>query len=986
MRTGGVLLVQPEHLLSFELMGFEQLLRGNSELGNALIRTQHWLNQNSRDILDESDEILSVRFELIYTIGTQRAIELSPDRWTIVEHVLGIAGRFAKEALHKFPMGLEILSMQPGRFPRIRILEKVAGDELLSLVARQVCEAGLPGVPVWNLPREVRSSLFGFITDLKPSLDDTQLLENVAFASDSMKKSILLLRGLFAGGILRFAMGHKRWRVNYGLDLSRTMLAVPYNAKDIPAARAEFSHPDATIVLTCLSYYYGGLSDRQLFSSFEALLLCDSAREEYEQWVRDAPELPISFRQITGINLINVKQCTEQVFPPLRFAKGAVDFYMSHIVFPREMREFPSKLSSSGWDIAREKIHPTTGFSGTNDSRYILPLSINQCDLRQQLPTNAAVLDCLLRPENSFTDICEMETLDAELLLRMVVKLNPPVRVILDVGAQVLDLKNEEVVREWLSLVPESEAQAAIFFNDRNDLCVLSRDGTIESLMVSSFAKQMDQCLVYLDEAHTRGTDLRMPTNYRAIVTLGPALTKDRLVQGMFYSSILICSVNLSIACMRMRKLGQGQSVVFCGPADVKRKILESSGKFHGDVEVADVLKWCISETYAYTKNSIPLWATQGVRYQSHYATLSRTSDSQEEDIPEHVAKALLEEEAQSLEERYGLTRSDAGELAQLRERVDESCSTRREQLDAILAKCREFELTSLSNASLREEQERELSPENEREQQVELPPASKPHNHTVHEYLRRFIRDGAREVAPNAFQPAFKTLTKTTASKFFEAGGWPEDLLVTTDFARTIAVGKDELLDSFMRPVHWIISRKNIDKIQVVIVSPYEAQELLPSLRKQKAATLHVYAPRLTSSMRVLEDLSFCSTPPAPRSGNIPSVVTQLNLFAGQLYLRTYEEYVSLCNFLGLCSQPPDNYAPVACDGFMKPDSREIFNPTMAEASPFTTSPVPFLRIVTSLRRKGQSYATSHMGRVLYGELVGREQFQDRFEVSSHI
>lgn len=42
----------------------------------------------------------------------------------------------------------------------------------------------------------------------------------------------------------------------------------------------------------------------------------------------------------------------------------------------------------------------------------------------------------------------------------------------------------------------------------------------------------MDQCLVYLDECHTRGTDLKMPADYRAIVTLRPDLTKDRLVQG----------------------------------------------------------------------------------------------------------------------------------------------------------------------------------------------------------------------------------------------------------------------------------------------------------------------------------------------------------------------------------------------------------------------------------------------------------------------
>lgn len=125
----------------------------------------------------------------------------------------------------------------------------------------------------------------------------------------------------------------------------------------------------------------------------------------------------------------------------------------------------------------------------------------------------------------------QRESLDAESWLQIVVGSEPPVRVVLDVGAQVLDWKNEEVVRQRLSHVPE--AQAAVFFDDRNDLSVLRHDGVTESLMISSFAKQMDQCLVYLDEAHTRGTDLELSTNYRAAVTLGPDLTKDRLVQGM---------------------------------------------------------------------------------------------------------------------------------------------------------------------------------------------------------------------------------------------------------------------------------------------------------------------------------------------------------------------------------------------------------------------------------------------------------------------
>jgi hypothetical protein len=543
MKVRGILLLQPEHILSFELMGLERVLSGDAELGSVMVQTQDWLRANTRDILDESDEILSVRFELIYTIGTQRAIEFSPERWTIVQHILQLLSDAAHQFQVQCPDGLEVVPAQPGGFPRIRILQTLAGHELLDLVAGKLCETGLPGVPVCFSPTKARKAFLRFLTDRELSTAARESLEESICSSELIKNGLLLLKGLFAGGILGFTLEQKRWRVNYGLDPSRTMLAVPYHAKDNPTARSEFSHPDAAIVLTCLAYYYGGISDQQLRASFETLLQSDHAKEEYEKWVKDAPGLAPAFRQISGVNLSNMGQCSREVFPPLRFARSVINFYMSTIVFPAEMKEFPHKLSSSGWDIAGEKVHPTTGFSGTNDSRYILPLSISQSDLLAQLSTNAAVLDCLLRPENSFVDgghHSPKGVLDAKVLLKIALNLSPPVSVILDVGAQVLELQNEEVVQEWLSQVPESRAQAAIFFDSRNEICVLSRDGTKEPLLISPFAKQMDQCLVYLDESHTRGTDLKMPANYRAIVTLGPGLTKDRLVQGILLTWFLV--------------------------------------------------------------------------------------------------------------------------------------------------------------------------------------------------------------------------------------------------------------------------------------------------------------------------------------------------------------------------------------------------------------------------------------------------------------
>lgn len=220
------------------------------------------------------------------------------------------------------------------------------------------------------------------------------------------------------------------------------------------------------------------------------------------------------------------------MFPHLRFLKGVIDYFLAYIVFPKGMRDFPLKLSASGWDLVQKKCLPTTGFSGTKDAYELLPLSINHLDLEGQRSTNALVLRRLLQPENSVSLLNRSTSRsDAGTLLDCLTPLQPQVRVILDVGAQVLDLSNKEMTRAWLER--NKEVRAGVCFNDRHELEIIDRKGFIEPLQTSPFATQRDECVVFLDDTHTRGTDLKLPTSYRAAVTLGANLTKDRLVQGM---------------------------------------------------------------------------------------------------------------------------------------------------------------------------------------------------------------------------------------------------------------------------------------------------------------------------------------------------------------------------------------------------------------------------------------------------------------------
>ena len=118
-------------------------------------------------------------------------------------------------------------------------------------------------------------------------------------------------------------------------------------------------------------------------------------------------------------------------------------------------------------------------------------------------------------------------------LLEMIVAQKPEIRVLLDVGAQILDLSNMNVAAAWLSLT--SDAAGAIYFDEGDQLMVLPKNGTMLPLMSSPLSQQLDRCITYLDHAHTRGTDIKFPKGFRAAVTLGTKVTKDHLVQGLFW-------------------------------------------------------------------------------------------------------------------------------------------------------------------------------------------------------------------------------------------------------------------------------------------------------------------------------------------------------------------------------------------------------------------------------------------------------------------
>ena len=699
-----------------------------------------------------------------------------------------------------------------------------------------------------------------------------------------------------------------------------------------------------------------------MLQCFDLLATLDDPEGEYDQWVESEEDLPTTLCQLNGVNTKDETMVDQFLVPLFSRNTRVVDFYLSRVVFPRSAREFPFKLPTSAWDLVEEKENITTGFSGTNDNRYLLPTSITQEDPPSELRTNALVLQYLLQPENDFYECTggsngEQESA-AAFLLRLVKK-DPEIRVLLDVGAQMLELQNEDLARRWLSLRPD--VLAAVFVNESDHLTVLTQNGSLEPLVSSPLNRQLEKCVVYLDDAHTRGTDLKLPPETRAAVTLGPKVTKDRLIQGWCTNYSSKIETEEDIGCMRMRQLGKGHSVMFFAPAEVDRCIRglipkgNASGSSGSRIRVLDVLRWAMHETCEDIRRHLPHWAQQGLDHHKRFSAYKQYSSTK---AIEFLRVAWMQPESRTLEQTYDpiLRAREAGSILEIND------------IPALHDRLEQLAVMNMLDVRMAEEQEREVDHEMEIERQVVKPVKVLPAHDIIHEDIRTFVNTGKYPSWSGHIRSLF---IPTGLHKVLEqATQWSPPPLATASFATTTANSVGTRLTDYLRPVNWILSSTSGKDSTVIVISPFEANELLPAIRKSKEVQLHIYAPRVTASMRSFSDLTFYSIPESTaETWTTPTHVrTLLNLFAGQLYFDSREEYERVCVLLGL-HMAHAGAMQIEVDGFVLPAHRT------GEASPFSTSPIATLKKLTGLRRKGIGYGGTDLGRVLNARPLGNDQ-----------
>src|ERR1700729_3598164 len=106
---------------------------------------------------------------------------------------------------------------------------------------------------------------------------------------------------------------------------------------------------------------------------------------------------------------------------------------------------------------------------------------------------------------------------------------------------------------------------------------------------------------------------------------------------------------------MRMRQLGNGQSVMFFAPPEVDVGIRKEAGKTSQDmITVEDIIQWCMVETCNDIEHHAPAWAEQGADYMTRRRALDTLpQEVSETDNFDTLRNAWLQREARPLEVMY---------------------------------------------------------------------------------------------------------------------------------------------------------------------------------------------------------------------------------------------------------------------------------------------------------------------------------------------
>ncbi|KAJ6253239.1 hypothetical protein M0813_01285 [Anaeramoeba flamelloides] len=342
-------------------------------------------------------------------------------------------------------------------------------------------------------------------------------------------------------------------------------MAKPFIGKYTPKERSEFGNSDIIIGLTILSYYYHGITEREikqiliyLHKKYDNDL--NKANKIYQSFfnlIKDTKGIPDSIKQFSTIEYDNEK-CLKILKRYYSKNRIMIHYYLNKFIFPHEAKEFQVKETATAHDTANSKFF--TGFSGTKGNQKTMSSDIKEIVvIKDQQGTDGRNLYLPVMEENNTYISIKYEN-DYEVLEKVCqfivgnlenfpnyqkkkrLKHHLNCKAFIDRGALINSLLNLQVANFILSRTNNIFKGVIFFEEETGEIKVLTNQNSI--IPYASCKIKKKYLFAYLDHIHTRGTDLQLDLKTHGIVTISAGITMDQLSQAIW----------------RLRELGNGQT------------------------------------------------------------------------------------------------------------------------------------------------------------------------------------------------------------------------------------------------------------------------------------------------------------------------------------------------------------------------------------------------------------------------------------------
>ncbi|XP_018917386.2 uncharacterized protein [Bemisia tabaci] len=886
------------------------------------------------DLLDESDEILKHGTELNYTIGDKFFFDGGELRWQIPQFFIQaiFCDHEVREIISRGKAdGSTVLNVNyspRGGVPFIQLLNKFYFENYIKpILIEKFFIKYASNLRKYNIrPDEsvVKDEMYTLRQYIAAELLADAEKKVIAFLADKvcLKDKILIAKGWLSHGIL-FHVFNAKYRVQYGLNLHlpleghiKKLIAIPFFGKDAPSPRAEFSHPDVTLGFTITSYMYHGLNKQQLKESLMRLKdqfshqVADSHLQNWAEtsraWIEPQTD---SFppRLLTSLKHLDLtdEQCLEKVYQFLSCNYLTISFYLSQFVFMQEAMQYLFKISANAHSLVG--YNAALGFSGTDDRQLTMPFQIESLPAPAQEGTNGKLLSVLSEERN--TSYFSLQAEDTNTLLEQLchyVSGQLHCHALIDAGALVTGLTNYEAASFLLERLPANILGVLYFSDEGNSLTVMTRDGKKMPLQDCFLDKQ--NLFAYLDDIHTRGTDIKLPPNCHAILTVSMGMQKDKLMQ----------------AAMRLRQLAKKQSVSLWGTEATTLAIARDNSVDKAKINGPEVVKWVTQNTINHVNSDLFAVTVRKINFQ-----FLKRAESWLKEAPEalrSLVKYCKGKELFSLEEFYAITPEDqdladhlnclvAVRIRAFYQEIEKELRIKqlhnsklykkvtnpldkkffRGELERICNEVAIYLQTGRVLNSLDNDEEKEVEVEIIEEQEFSINVEERTpcieQDWDVRLILRSdFIGLAQQEgyIMPIRSVKQYIQMPPDMKNIF-----WHSDIYMSLNYIQSVQTNAQEWFDNYLRPVDIILIHRREGKIWLILLSGQEAAQIKAKCYQQlDHSNLLVH----------LHDINGKTQLPIGSSVSKKEVklLTIVKLFAGECQFKSSDEMQCLSKFVG--------------------------------------------------------------------------------------